>query len=286
MINWSRKPYNQEEFEEAWEKATFANDAAYALLGSECSISSVRTLNRVAESLNLKKLPVWTRDFSVEEFKESWEASLTAKEAAQKLGTQNTQSFRELAKVLELPEKLKDTGVKASYSKEEFISVWNTYESLDEVATALEVSHSKQSFAKMLKIANSLGLSAKKAKVYITDTGEDASIIIADWIDWYRNTYEVNPLDTRIKMGAKQVKELIKAGYPSEAIKWGLYKWTRSIDQGYENLNVINTETHNFYLRSNAKALHNAQQLANFEAQHRIEPVTANELLSIEDRAW
>lgn len=264
MINWNKKPYSQDEFREAWGKATFADDAA-CTLGISVSTGSMKTLNRIAEELELPTLPLWNKNFTPEEFTEAWNNSITVQEVAHKLNAANSRGFKELATILKLPEKADNTTV--SYSKEAFISAWEECDHLDEVADFLEVSTSKQSLAKLLRVARSLGLPAKKIKIHTTDTGEDASAIIADWIDWHTAHYQVAPLDTQVKISARKVKELITAKYGTPSIKWGLFQWTLAVHRGYMDPNVITTMTHKHHLAHNPQA---AAMAAALETQNEV----------------
>lgn len=264
MINWNKKPYSQDEFREAWQNATFADDAARTL-GINVSTGSLKTLNRIAEELSLSTLPLWNRTFTPEEFTQAWQNSLTLQEVAHKLNAANSRGFKELAAVLGLPEKADNTAV--SYSKEAFISAWEQCDHLDEVAEFLEVSTSKQSLAKLMRVARSLGLQAKKIKIHTTDTGEDASAIIADWIDWHTAHYQVAPLDTQVKISARKVKELITAKYGTPSIKWGLFQWTLAVHRGYMDPNIITTMTHKHHLAHNPQA---AAVAAALETQNEV----------------
>lgn len=264
MINWNKKPYSAEQFCAAWKDAVFTDDAA-RVLNVPLTTGSLTTLNRIADELGLAPKPAWNKDYSVEDFKSAWENSLTIQEVAMKLEASSARGFKKMAEHLGLTPKADDNLV--SYSKESFISAWQDYEHLDEVATFLGVSTSKQSYAKLLQIARNLNLPAKKPRIHTTDTGEDTSAIMAEWIDWHNDHYKVAPLDTNIKIAARKVKELVTAKYTTVSIKWGLFQWTLAVHRGYMDPNIITSMTHKHYLDHNpdvaatAKALETANEV-------------------------
>lgn len=275
-VNWSRRPYTRDEFIAAWEDAEFANDAAQAL-GLRDTSSSSRPLVRLAESLGLEERPVWSRKFSREEFRRAWEESMTARDAARVLGTQNSTSFRKLAEVMGLPEKDSEPVSKdVVVSSDEFRDLWDQHGDVDHVAMALERPVSEKSCAQLNTLAASMGLERKPRWVPVTETGDDAGTLVGQWIDWYRDVYGVDPLKRHIGLVSKQVRELIIAGYPSVSIKYGIYKWTLAVGQGgFADGSLVTREAHQ-HLLGTTSAGANAQQLASID-----QPVR-----QIEERVW
>lgn len=79
------------------------------------------------------------------------------------------------------------------------------------------------------KAAKSKAVAPAKKKVSLvarTPDGDDASTIIAAWIDWYTASDGVPIPKATISRMSKHVKDLITSGYTSTDIKYGLALWT------------------------------------------------------------
>lgn len=281
MINWNKLAYTQDELTEAWSNAIFVNDVAESL-NLSATTSQLRTLKRIGSELSLPDKPIWTKPFSVQEFMDAWKHSLTMQEVAQKLGT-NTRGFETIRLALGLEEKTNTQ--KTVYSQEAFLDAWEESRTLDQVAQRLELPSNKKTFANLSHIARTLDLPAKQKEVPMTDTGEDSSAIIASWIDWHLEYFHVQPLSTHIKMAAKTVKELIVSGYGTESIKWGLWKWSLQLKDGYAPINLLAQETNMHHERNNPEIERKAEQLRALASQDA--PKTSKmRRVQIEGKKW
>lgn len=284
MINWDKLAYSPEEFKSAWEQARFVNDAALALSVNPTT-GKLKTLQRQAESLGLETKPIWNKTYTVEEFTQAWNESLTMQEVAQKLGT-TTRGFETLRATLGLAEKASATPT--TYSQEEFINAWNAATYIDDVAQLLDLPTSKQGLGQIAKIARSLNLPPKAKEVPTTDTGEDASAIIATWIDWHRDNFQVTPLTKDIGALSRSVKQLIKAGYSAQSIKYGLWQWSlKSQTEAFTHPALVESKTKEFHLRNNAQVAETVQTLQELaDSEDRAAIAQPSNKLQIERQKW
>src|SRR5690625_125427 len=284
MIDWEKMPYTQEEFKNAWRQATLVNDVCREL-GVPETTGTMRTIKRTAKDLDLPDKYVWTRDFSPADFTEAWSASLTPQEAAKKLGAANTRSFEAMRVALNLSPKEHKSF---TCTQEEFLAIYEKSDSLDEIADQLSLSGSGKSFKTILGIIRSLGLEELPRRVYTTETGEDASAIIANWIDWYKEYMGTLPLDTHVRVLAKRVKELIKANYPTVSINYGLWQWSLSALKGYTGYNVFESEAQKHFLKNSPVHQERVQALVNHDQKTNKPAITdqRSQRLEIEEKKW
>ena len=278
MVDWARKSYTRDEFVEAWSRHTFVDDVA-AELDLSASQGTCRTLKRIAEQENLRDLPIWGKPYTQGEFTAIWNSSLTLREVADRLGAATTRGLAQQAQHLNLP--TKDTKA-APYTADEFREAWSTQESLNDVARALSMPESQKTFTNLKHVAQKLGLPEKQVKVHTTPTGEDASAIISDWIDWHRQVYQVDP--TFIPQAAKKVKEFVVAGYSTASIKYGLYVWTLKRREGYLYQGVMDEAVAKKHAQENPEVAESASMVEERMAADSLE--TAPKRVSIEAREW
>lgn len=279
-INWNKKPYSQEQFHTAWNNSTLVNDVAHEL-GTAMSVGSLRALNRTAQVEGLDPKYVWNRDYTPKDFKEAWNRCITKQDVARELGAKNTHGFDQMREALDLPEKASATSI--ALSTDQFTELWEQSETLDDVIDHLNLNGGNYSNSSVQKVAKTLGLPSKQRRIYTTETGEDASSIIADWLDWYRGNIGVYPLDTHVKVLSKKVKQLIKAEYPTMSIKFGLYKWTVSQETQYANYNILDSEARRHFLQQNAENAQRLEALRNADPEHNAPRHTP---IMIEERNW
>lgn len=284
MIDWTKKPYTQEEFKTAWGKATLVNDVCHELDVPETT-GAMRTIKRIAQELNLPDKYTWTRDFSPADFTEAWSSSLTPQEAAQKLDAANTRGFEAMRVALSLPAK---ENKSFTCTQEEFLAIYQDSDYLDDIADTLSLSGSGKSLKTIKGLIRSLGLEELPRRVYTTETGEDASAIIANWIDWYKEYMGTLPLDTHTRVLAKRVKELIKANYPTISINYGLWQWSLNALKGYTGYNVFESEAQKHFLKHSPVHQERVQALVDHDEKTNKPAITdqRSRRLEIEEKKW
>lgn len=276
MIDWARKPYTKDQFILAWGKHSFVDDVAIEL-EVPTTAGSLRTLKRIGEDLNLRPHPIWGKTYSREEFTKIWNSSITTHEVAEKLGLKSTRGLKANAEALGLPSK--DTKP-APYTTEEFKEAWENNATINEVALALGEADNRKSHANLNRIGKKLGYNEKQTTVYTTNTGEDASAIIADWIDWHTNEYKVQP--TFVRQAAKKVRDFIIAGYSTASIKYGLYVWTVEWRKGRTFPAIMDEAVAKRHSEEHQEVAQNAEALEGMLNAEKKEQST----LRIERKAW
>lgn len=279
-IDWESLPFTETELRSAWEGKQYVAQVLECL-GVDFNQQQVKNLGKL---LGLPPLKKWTPHYSLDDLRDAWNTSLTAKDAAKLLGTSNTASFRKRAGEIGLPPKPELASTSRTFTQKEFTQVWESAGSLDEAARQLALPESNKSYIQLNNIAKAYGLPLKGREVVVAATGEDSSTIIADWIDWHRREYRISPTSSEIGQASKQVKELIRADYSVPSIKNGVFRWTLSLrTSGYRpSADMIKQYAFEYERATNARVQYNLQRGA--EVASQIDALSRG--ARIEERRW
>lgn len=220
------------------------------------------------------------------EFTDIWINTFTPQEAARKSGM-TTRQVNTLARSLNLPPH--ETGTCLSQLDADALVDWENFESVEEFAYHNGVATVLPNLQKINAAAQRSGYPAKRLKaVARTSQGVSSQDIVADWVDWWRQSYSVPLTQSVIRSVAKEVRELIVGGYEEQEIKVGIWKWSVAFLSGGTPapMRLIQQVAYRVRLHSSPQALSNLQyaQARDQDIDNHLQ--TPSPVREIEVRQW